>query len=62
MPDSLEEQWLARLRSALENILPFAEMAEDAGPPGEGWRSEELKAAISEAEAALAETGRGVIP
>lgn len=47
-----------RLFKALEVLLDYAETIEDEGPPGSGWKSEELRAALDEAEAALEEFNR----
>jgi hypothetical protein len=41
------------LRNALANIMPYAEAHQDAGPDGEGWKSDQLMQAIKIAEDVL---------
>jgi hypothetical protein len=41
------------LRAALEAVRPFLDLIEDRGPSGEGWKSDELRAAIARADKAL---------
>jgi len=51
--DRLEAR-VAELLAALEALLPYAEDIEDQGPPGEGWQSQKLCAALDSARAAIA--------
>ena len=46
---------IAALRHAVESLLPYVENIEDAGPEGEGWKSDKLCKVLVDAEAALAQ-------
>lgn len=48
-----------RLFNALNGLLEHAYLIEDEGPPGQGWKSEAVQAAIAEAEAAVEEAAGG---